>query len=367
MNLFIRTSIAPYRVDFYNALHERLDMLMCFYHRLGADQQFNQEWLSSLCRFEPVYLKGIRLGSDSRKICFGLGRLVRKTNPRIVIVPEFQLVLYQLRLIRFFQRKHFKIVSLCDDSMDMIERENDFSGLHRFLRSWAPRLLDDIIVPHPGVRDWYRKKFGIGIWMPIIGDETLARDRYKALLPVSSGYRDRYGLVGKRVLLFVGRLVALKRVDLLLEAFRQMEGDTVLVIVGDGPEKEALEQKARSIPGEIIFTGRLEGDELYAWYNLADVVALISSREAFGAVVMEALTAGSRVVVSRHAGASCLVDGSNGTVVDEDTPEAVRSALEGQLEQSLPFQGELRPDLMPVSFQEMMDRLVAEITGSVMP
>lgn len=361
MNLFIRTSIAPYRVDFYNALHERLDMLMCFYHRVGADQQFGQEWLASLCRFEPVYLKGIRLGSDSRKICFGLGRLVRKTNPRIVIVPEFQLVLYQLRLIRFFQRKRFKIVSLCDDSLDMIERENDFSGLHRFLRSWAPRLLDNIIVPHPGVRDWYRERFGIGVWMPIIGDETVARERYKALLPMSGSYQEQYGLAGKRVVLFVGRLVALKRVGLLLDAYGRMGGNTVLVIVGDGPEKEALEQKARTVRGEVIFTGRLEGDELYAWYNLADVVALISSREAFGAVVMEALTAGARVVVSRHAGASCLVDASNGTVVEADTAEAVQSALEDQLERSVPFQGQLRADLMPVSFHEMVDRLIGEL------
>ena len=360
MNLFIRTSIAPYRVDFYNALHEGLDMQMCFYHRQAADQHFDQKWLESLCRFKPVYLKGIRMGSDSRKVCFGLWNLVRKAHPEVVIVPEFQLPLYQLRLIRFLQGKRCRIVSLGADSLDMIRRRNDFAGLHRWLRAWAPRLLDGIIVPHPGVRDWYREQFGIGTWMPIIGDETLMRERYEALLPRSREYVERYRLEGKKVVLFVGRLVELKRVDLLLEAFSRVEREAVLVIVGDGPEKESLEERAGN--GRVIFTGRLEGDDLYAWYNVADVLALISSQEAFGAVVNEALTAGVRVVVSDHAGASCLVDGTNGEVVTGDSPEDVRNALERQLDLAGPHDGRLRPDLMPVRFKDMIDQLMKSLT-----
>lgn len=360
MNLFIRTSIAPYRVDFYNALHEGLDMRMCFYHRQASDQHFDQKWLESLCRFKPVYLKGIRLGSDSRKICFGLWKLVREARPEVVIVPEFQLPLYQLRLIRFLQGKHFRIVSLCDDSLDMIRRRNDFSGLHRWLRAWAPRLLDGIIVPHPGVRDWYQEQFGIGTWMPIIGDETLMRKRYEALLPRSREYVKKYQLDGKKVVLFVGRLVSLKRVDLLLKAFSRVERDAVLVIVGDGPEKQALQELAGN--DRVIFTGRLEGDDLYAWYNVADVLALISSQEAFGAVVNEAFTAGVRVVVSDHAGASCLVDGTNGEVVTGDSPEDVRNALERQMDLCGPHDGRLRPDLMPVRFKDMIDRLLKSMT-----
>ena len=360
MNLFIRTSIAPYRVDFYNALHEGLDMQMCFYHRQAADQHFDQKWLESLCRFKPVYLKGIRMGSDSRKVCFGLWNLVRKAHPEVVIIPEFQLPLYQLRLIRFLQGKRFKIVSLCDDSLDMIRRRNDFSGLHRWLRAWAPRLLDGIIVPHPGVRDWYREQFGIGTWMPIIGDETLMRERYEALLPRSREYVERYRLEGKKVVLFVGRLVELKRVDLLLEAFSRVEREAVLVIVGDGPEKESLEERAGN--GRVIFTGRLEGDDLYAWYNVADVLALLSLQEAFGAVVNEALTAGVRVVVSDHAGSSCLVDGNNGEVVTGDSPEDVRNALERQMDLAGPHDGRLRPDLMPVRFKDTIDQLMKSLT-----
>ena len=355
MNLFIRTSIAPYRVDFYNALHERLNMRMCFYHPSGSDQHFDRGRLEAQCRFRPTYLKGIRFGRDSRKLCFGLARLVRQENPELVIVPEFQFPLYQLLLIRLFRTKKFRIISLCDDSIDMIERQNDFTGLHRFLRGHVPKLLDDIIVTSPAVREWYQDRYGIGQLMPILMDNETARARYEALLGRSSELAVKHGLVGKKVILFVGRLVKLKNVDKLIAA--SPEG-AALVIVGDGPEREALHRQAVDTGKDVLFTGRLEGDGLYAWYNVADVLALPSSQEAFGAVVSEALLAGVRVVVSNHAGAACLVTSGNGVVVNIDD---LGAALEQQLALTPPRGGSLRPDLTPYGFKEMMEMLFKSI------
>lgn len=361
MNLFIRTSIAPYRVDIYNALHERLNMRMCFYYRQGADQRFDEGTLAARLSFTPTYLGGIRFGRDSRKVCTGLWKLVQEEDPDLVIVPEFQPVLYQLLFIRLFRRKRFRLVSMCDDSMDMIERKNDFSWLHRFLRSWAPRLVDDIVVLSPAVQAWYREHFAKGLLMPIMMDERKARDYYAQLLPRSAALVDEYGLQGRRVLLFVGRLVALKQVDRLIGAFSSMEGDDTLVIIGDGPERARLEQLATSTGKDVRFTGRLEGDMLYAWYNVGRVLVLPSGQEAFGAVVNEALLAGARVVVSDRAGAASLVNPSNGAVVSVDDPDAFRDALRVQLAASQPFDGTLRPDLMPFAFETMFSRLIDEL------
>ena len=361
MNLFIRTSIAPYRVDIYNALHERLNMRMCFYYRQGADQQFDEGALAKRLSFAPTYLGGVRLGRDSRKLCTGLCKLVKEEAPDLVIVPEFQPVLYQLLLIRLFRRKKFRLVSMCDDSIDMIERKNDFSRLHRFLRSWAPRLVDDIIVVAPAVQAWYRKHFGKGLLMPIIMDDRKARPYYEELLPRSAALVEEQGLQGRQVLLFVGRLVALKQVGRLVEAFSSMEGDSVLVIIGDGPERARLEQLAAASGKDVRFTGRLEGDALYAWYNIGQVLVLPSAQEAFGAVVNEALLAGVRAVVSDRAGAACLVTPENGAVVSVDAPDAFREALDTQLAASIPFDGILRPDLMPYGFESMISRLIDDL------
>ena len=365
-NLFIRTSIAPYRIDTYNALAERLGMRMCFYSREDSEQHYDPAWIESQCRFKPTYLKGWHLGPESRTVCRGIGKLLRQERPDVVIVPEFQFVLWQMRWHRRFSKKKFKIVSMCDDSIDMILNENDFSKGHRWLRSFVPKKIDDIITVTPEVCAWYREHFGKGQWLPIIMDEDRARERYRRLLPESARLEERYGLQGRRVLLYVGRLVELKNVEAVIDAFHRLQReDTTLVIIGDGPEREKLEALAkapRTSRGvtDIIFTGRLEGDALYAWYNLCDVLALLSRREAFGAVTGEALMAGAKVLVSSKAGSACLVTERNGAVADIDDPEkTVRQlaellAISSEVEKSR----QLRPSRMEVTLNERIDALV---------
>ena len=376
-NLFIRTSIAPYRIDTYNALAERLGMRMCFYSREDSEQHYDPTWIESQCRFTPTYLKGWHFGPESRTVCRGLGKLVRQEKPDIVIVPEFQFALWQMRWLRRFSRKKFKIVSMCDDSIDMILQANDFSKGHRWLRGFVPKKLDDIITVTPEVCAWYREHFGKGQWLPIIMDEDRARETYRRLLPESARLEKEYGLQGKHVLLYVGRLVALKNVEAVIDAYSRLQrDDTILVIIGDGPERERLEAMAKTLrtsrgmtgsqAESIVFTGRLEGDALYAWYNLCDVLLLLSRREAFGAVTGEALMAGAKVLVSSKAGSACLVSEQNGAVADIDDPEKTARQLAELLSPVISSEAEkssrcfdaLRPGNMNVTLNERIDALV---------
>lgn len=72
----------------------------------------------------------------------------------------------------------------------------------------------------------------------------------------------------------------------------------------------------------------LEGEELFAWYDVADVHILASCQEAFGAVTNEALIAGCFSVVSKKAGSQCLIkDGVNGFNVDPDSIEDISNGI----------------------------------------
>lgn len=359
MNLFIRTNIAPYRVDTYNALSERLGMKMCFYSRVGNDQKHDIDLLESQCSFVPAYLKGISFGRDSRKLCFGLWRMLFKEKPELVIVPEFQISALQVLLYRWVTGARFKVVSMIDDSYDMIANGNDFTRLHGWLRSFFPKHLDDVILVTPEVRDWYKSKYGKGIWMPIIMDEAKAVAYYESLLPKSRELAIKYGLKGKKVLLYVGRLVNLKNLHTVIDAFAETGEDGVLVIVGDGSERAFLECHAKSVNKEIIFTGRFDGDDLFAWYNLASVFILASYLEPFGAVTNEALLAGCRVVISDKAGSACLVGVNNGELVNPEDVHNIAAAIDNQMAlSSVPDMILPRKSLMTISFDERIDNLV---------
>lgn len=361
-NIFIRTNIAPYRVDTYNALHERLGMKMCFYEREGMAQKFDIEALEELCSFKPEYLKGKTFGSMNRKWCSGLWKMLRKEEPNVVIVPEFQISAMQVLLYRLLTRKKFKVVSMTDDSYDMIANDNDFTILHKWLRDHLAKYFDNFIVVTPQVEEWYRNHYGKGIWMPIIMDDKKAVSNYKRLLPKSRELAEKYGLTGKRVLLSVSRLVDLKNLHRVIDAFAQSKTDATLVMVGDGPERESLEEHAKKVNKKIIFTGRFDGDDLYAWYSMAGVFILASYLEPFGATTNEALLAGCRMIVSEKAGSSCLVNKTNGEIVDPMNVEGMASAIDRQMALNpVPDLNSMRGSLMTVSFEERINNLVEKL------
>ena len=361
-NIFIRTTIAPYRIDIYNALHERLNMTMCFYDRIGKAQRFDMDMIESLCSFKPKYLSGITLRSHNRKICFGLWKMLRKEKPEIVIVPEFQISAVQVLIYRWFTRSKFKVISMTDDSYDMIANKNDFTNVHKWLREHLAKYIDDFIVVTPQVEQWYQEHHKKGIWMPIIMNDKKATANFERILPLSREYAKRYNLEGKKVLLSVSRLVNLKNLHRVIDAFAMSKTDASLVIVGDGPERAALEEHAKTVDKEIIFTGRFDGDELYAWYNLASVFILASYIEPFGATTNEALLAGCRMVISEKAGSECLVNSTNGEKINPMNVENIAEAIDRQIKLApIPDLKIRRNSLMTVYFEERINYLVDNI------
>jgi glycosyltransferase involved in cell wall biosynthesis len=113
-------------------------------------------------------------------------------------------------------------------------------------------------------------------------------------------------LTGTRYLYF-GRLLELKKVDLLIEAFSLMaNSEDTLSIIGDGPMLDKLNKVARKsrVRNQIHFSpGVLDADAVHV-YRQHDVLVLPSSREVWGMVAAEALVLGLQVIASDAVGAA---------------------------------------------------------------
>ena len=105
-------------------------------------------------------------------------------------------------------------------------------------------------------------------------------------------------------LIFLGRLVSDKGVDLLLEAMGMMTGKRPRVtIVGEGPEKAALEAQARRLGIEATFAGWQRGSELVEMLNGHRMLVVPSVwEEPFGVVALEAMACGCVPVVASSGG-----------------------------------------------------------------
>jgi len=160
--------------------------------------------------------------------------------------------------------------------------------------------------------------------------------------------RAELGLGRKRVVLFAGKFVASKQPAELLEAFLSLDlPDTALVFVGDGPEKEVLQGRARAAPpGRVHFLPFANQSEMPARYLLADVFVLPSRGhyETWGLAVNEAMQLGRPCLVSDRVGCQqdLVTEGETGWVFRADDPNDLREKLSAALTVNLaPFQSQV--------------------------
>lgn len=122
-----------------------------------------------------------------------------------------------------------------------------------------------------------------------------------------------------KVLLFVGRLAKVKRLEILIALTKllQQEGFRVkTVIVGDGPSREYYEKLAKSFKANVIFTGWVPRQQLYSYYRMASVFVLPSLSEGLPTALLEASAAGKPCVASNVGGApDIIVHGKTGYLV----------------------------------------------------
>jgi glycosyltransferase involved in cell wall biosynthesis len=126
---------------------------------------------------------------------------------------------------------------------------------------------------------------------------------------------------------FVGRLAREKGVDLLLQAMRDLPG-VAAVVVGDGPERAALERLAAELGlGErVVFTGWT--DDVRRLLPTFDVLVQPSRREGFGISIVEAMLAEVPVVATDAGGmAEVVADGVTGFTVASENAAAIGAAV----------------------------------------
>jgi len=136
---------------------------------------------------------------------------------------------------------------------------------------------------------------------------------------------------GQASLLFVGRLQKRKRVDLLLQACAALPQDLQpkLVVVGDGPERAALEAAAKVIYPAAEFPGAVHGRELSPYFSAADLFVLPGTG---GLAVQEAMSYGLPVIMGQGDGTNDdLVRPANGWQIPPDNGPALLETLRAAL------------------------------------
>lgn len=175
---------------------------------------------------------------------------------------------------------------------------------------------DTVLASVPGLADLLRRA-GVRVRIEVIPSVGVEPAEFESGSPGET--RARFGIPASAPLLvFVGRLAQEKGITLLLEAFAGLPPDVWLLLVGDGPEREALRAHAGrlGIAPRVVFGGDQEHARVVEALGACDLFVFPSRTETLGLAVLEAMAAGRAVVAVRSEVIADLVrDGETGFLV----------------------------------------------------
>jgi glycosyltransferase involved in cell wall biosynthesis len=366
--LIFHPALAPYRVDLFNELSNHFDLKVVFFQKNLQNQTFDQEYLTSLLTCDYSYLtEGIKIGK--RYLRYGLRKEIEDFNPDYVISMEFSFSSILLSIIRKLAlRPKWRLIIWTADNKYICA---DSSYPRKIARSFVTQCSDGLIVYSKTTKAWY-ENYGIQPAKIGICSNLPSEVRFLEKLSVSTSYIDKhmenFQLENQKILLYVGRLSKVKGLDLLIHSFKilaEKNKDLKLIIVGDGDQKNYLLSLAKELKlsEQIVFVGRFEGPELLVWYKIAHCFVLPSRFEPYGAVVNEALLAGTPVVCSKYAGSSDLIETSkNGYVIDPEDVENMAEAINKAIALKCPNMN--CSSLMPVTFKSSVQSFIDTVKQS---
>lgn len=270
-----------------------------------------------------VILLGKRRRFDLRAT-LRLHGLLRRFRPAVVHAMTPQAALWCAVVLRFLgSRPAFLSAFLNTYAFEKLT--------HRLVERWVvhPRL-DAVLVNSQAAARIYRHHFGRRVPVACIhnGVEALPNATREAA-------RSALGITGEGLIVgTVARLVPVKGIDVLLQAFAQVAAefpDATLVLIGDGPLRRDLEAQAHrlGLQRRVVFHG--EDAEPRRLLPALDLFVLPSRSEGFPNALLEALVAGLPCVASRVGGIPELGEGSGVVLVEPENPGALAGRLRNLL------------------------------------
>ncbi|HXC78509.1 MAG TPA: glycosyltransferase family 4 protein [Candidatus Acidoferrum sp.] len=275
-----------------------------------------------------------------------------RRSPLYRVLPLFYVAGGLWGIWRLARREHFDIVHVHwpvpHVLFGWVARRTGGRGT-RMVTTWYGAELRWVQSSLPVMRGFVR-------WALRTSDEIVAISSYTAreiarfadvhvrVIPYTLGFPEspptrRSAGDGSFRILFVGRLVERKGVTHLIDAVRLLPLDVRarLTVIGEGPERTALEAQAAAagLDGRVDFRGRVDDKDLQDAFAAADVLVLPSivdargDTEGLGVVLLEAMSCGVPVVGSRAGGITDIIeDQESGLLVPPADPALLASALD---------------------------------------
>jgi glycosyltransferase involved in cell wall biosynthesis len=335
-----------YQAPLFRALAERVDLGVYFaHHATGKDQaeagfDVSFDWDTDLTSgFRNIFLKNVSrrpsitrfAGCDTPSI----GNLLAADKLDVLVVYGWHLKSY-LQAAKSARKLRIPVMVRTDSHLDtprpLLKRVFKAAVHPAFLQQFAMFLATGSRAAQY-LRRYCVPESRIRIVPYCIDVATFASTAERGRANRERLRAELGAVDGEQIVLFVGKLIALKGIPILIEALARLaaSGRAVrLLVVGSGPLARELAEmaNARSLPATFVgFVNQVRMPEIYA---SADVLVLPSYSETWGIVVNEAFACRLPAIVSDRVGCApdMITDGLTGAVVEAGNVERLAAAVD---------------------------------------
>lgn len=326
--LFLTNIPSPYRVDFFNELGKYCDLTVVFEGEFATDR--NSKWKGvSVETFKPLYLKGIRTGSDNF-LCPGVLKVLNKKWDKIIVgmysTPTAMLAIEYMRLrkIPFFLNSDGGFIKPDNKTKNFIKR-HFISAASAWLSTG--KATTEYLVHYGADREkCFVYPFTSLLELDLVNAKKLCNLN-------KDDIRDKIGMVEDFIVLSVGRFSYDagygKGYDTILKVAENIDKSIGFYIVGDEPTDEFIHWKKEKKLDNIHFVGFKTKDELSYYYAASDVFILMTREDVWGLVINEAMAYGLPVITTDKciAGLEMIEAGVNGRIVPVGDKEFLKGAI----------------------------------------
>ncbi len=314
--------MAPYRVNLFKELSSYVELTVCFEKK--NDSSRNSEWFEkSINNFEFIALKN---WDKPKKVKFEILKYLKKEKYDYVIAFEYSTHTASLMLTAC-RLKRIPYLINCDGAFINPHPLKD--KVKRLLVANARACLANgenakNYFLHYGARlnNIYQHNFS-----SFYKNEILSRP---VTAEMKKEMKRSFGLPAKKIAMTVGQFIYRKGFDVLLKAWRMVDTEHVLLIIGEGEKEQEYREFIKEYAiDNVIIIGFKKKNELFNYYKASDLFVLPTREDIWGLVINEAMACGLPVITTDKciAGVELIENGENGYLVKADDEEELAQRL----------------------------------------
>ncbi len=324
-NILYLTNIpSPYRVDFFNELGKHCKLTVLFEKKSSDEREANWNQ-TAFTNFEGIYLEGKSVAVDGA-FCPGVVKYIKKGRYDHVFISNFSsptgiLAIETLRLKRIPY---------------VLESDGGFAKEGKGLKSAIKTHIikgAEAYFSTGAEHDRYYLAYGaekekiVRYPFTSIKEESVLQSILTS--EEKAQLKKELGIVEEKCVLAIGQFIPRKGFDLLLQASKELDGDTGVYIVGGKPTVEYEELVEELQLKNVHFVGFVPKETVLMYLRAADVFAHPTREDIWGLVVNEALAQGTPVITTNRciAGLELIQDEKTGYLIGVEDEMALAKGI----------------------------------------